>query len=292
MSSALCGNIWRNSLLWTQPRRKRSENDPAFAESWGAERTVWARLIRWLCDEKGPAAGYVQAAGIRIHACRIEDDLNLSGVNIGFPVFLHKCRIVGSVRLTLAQADLLSLSGSLTSGILADLLVVRGSLILNSGFRAEGEVRLPGAHIGGDLNCSGGRFSTSEADPLGANMPYGAAIVASDLSVGGDVHFSHGFCALGSVVLAGGKIEGRFSCNDGNFINPGGHAIIADFLTVGTAIWFRRARASGEVRLNGTRAKTLECSGARFINPGGYALNADGIQIDGGVTSFVQRRKN
>jgi hypothetical protein len=60
--------------------------------------------------------------------------------------------------------------------ILADFLVVRGSLILNSGFRAEGEVRLPGAHIGADLNCSGGSFSESEADPLGANMPHRTAV--------------------------------------------------------------------------------------------------------------------
>ena len=45
------------------------------------------------------------------------------------------------------------------TALYADRVDVRGSVSLRQGFTAEGEVRLAGAQIGGDLNCRGGMFS-------------------------------------------------------------------------------------------------------------------------------------
>jgi hypothetical protein len=45
------------------------------------------------------------------------------------------------------------------------------------GFSATGEVRLVGAHIGGDLDCGGGSFSNSA----------GPALTADRLTVDGDM---------------------------------------------------------------------------------------------------------
>jgi len=45
----------------------------------------------------------------------------------------------------------------------ADRMKVKGSVFLRNGFSAEGEVRLPGAEIGGDLECRGGGFTRISA---------------------------------------------------------------------------------------------------------------------------------
>src|SRR5205807_3495578 len=42
----------------------------------------------------------------------------------------------------------------------ADRLIADHSLFCRQGFSARGEVRLFGAHIGGQLDCTGGHFST------------------------------------------------------------------------------------------------------------------------------------
>ena len=256
-------------------------NDPRLAASWGNERCIRAPLILALCLDPG-ATGYIELAGIRIHAARIEGDLDLRSAKISFPLALLRCQIKNRPDLTMAQVESLNLSGSVTPGLLAGQITVCGSLDMASGFLSEGAVFLDGTSVGGNLNCSAGRFTTG-ANPLEAGMPYGAVLFAPGLRVSGVVFLSGGFCAEGSVVLTGAEIGGQLTCDEGNFVNPGGRALIADALTVGGAAFFRGARASGELRLNGARVRVLECARGRFVNPGGYALNADGIRVEGSV---------
>jgi hypothetical protein len=159
---------------------------------------------------------------------------------------------------------------------------VRSHINLTLGFRSEGEVRLIGASIGSDFDCTGGTFSTG-ANALLAALPIGQVLVAHGFRVSGSVYLSNGFCAEGSVGLIGAEITGSLYCNDGDFMNPGGQALNAEGLSVHGGVSFQRARVIGEMRLNGARFRTLGCDGGRFINPGGYAINADGINIEGSV---------
>jgi len=46
----------------------------------------------------------------------------------------------------------------------ADRANVKGDVYLSDGFGAEGRVRLPGAHVGGDLHCHQGVFKAAELD--------------------------------------------------------------------------------------------------------------------------------
>ena len=72
---------------------------------------------------------------------------------------------------------LLNLTGSWTGAIGADGLKVKGSLFLRNGFHAEGEVRLLGATIGGNLDARGGTFKN----------PNGNALNADGIKVTGDI---------------------------------------------------------------------------------------------------------
>jgi hypothetical protein len=52
----------------------------------------------------------------------------------------------------------------------ADRVNVKGDVYLSDGFNAEGRVRLPGAHVGGDLHCHRGEFKAAELDLRGASV--------------------------------------------------------------------------------------------------------------------------
>jgi hypothetical protein len=66
--------------------------DPARADEWGPERQVQAELIRWLCRDRA-AASMVDPAGIQVLGVRIAGPLNLSFLNVPFPIRLFRCRL-------------------------------------------------------------------------------------------------------------------------------------------------------------------------------------------------------
>jgi uncharacterized protein YjbI with pentapeptide repeats len=85
------------------------------------------------------------------------------------------------------------------------------------GTQVEGEVRLLGANIGGQLNCSGGTRLIN---------PKGTALIADYMSVSSvslrDTHVE------GAARLLGANIDGQLACQQGTeLINPGGHALDA-----------------------------------------------------------------
>jgi hypothetical protein len=81
-------------------------------------------------------------------------------------------------------------------------------------FTAEGEVRLLGAQIGGDLLCAGGRFKNP---PQNGVPESGTALYADGLDVRGSVSLRQGFTAEGEVRLAGAQIGGDLNCRGGMF---------------------------------------------------------------------------
>src|SRR5439155_573020 len=75
-------------------------------------------------------------------------------------------------------------------------LKVQESVYLRDGFKAEGEVRLLGATIGGDLVCDGAQFSN----------PNGDALSADGVQIKGSAFLRNGFKAEGEVRLFGATI--------------------------------------------------------------------------------------
>jgi hypothetical protein len=115
----------------------------------------------------------------------------------------------------------------------ADGLSCAGSIYFNRGgsgipFRATGAVRLVGAEVRTQLNCSGGRFDN----------PGGAALDAGGMSVGANVYLNDGFTANGEVQLAAASVGRELTCQQGTFT-----AFHARGLKVGSSFVWRPAAA-------------------------------------------------
>jgi len=188
-------------------------NDPAKADAWGPERQVRAGLIRWLCTER-EAADRVDPKGIRLRSAKITGRLDLAFATVTFPLGLVQCRVTDQITLQHANLPALSLDGSWTRAIAADGLNVKGDIFLREGFTAEGEVRLVGAQIGGDLTCIGGTFKNPPQKDVDGS---GRALSAHGVAVRGNIFLHKGFTAEGEVGLVGAQIGGDLSCLGGTF---------------------------------------------------------------------------
>jgi hypothetical protein len=172
----------------------------------------------------------------------------------------------------------------------AEGLRVTQSVFLRSGFRAtgtghDGAVRLLGAHIGGQLNCSGGRMDNDS----------GPALYADQLSVERGMFLGDGFHATGTgdsgtVRLSGARIGGQLNCGGGRMDNDSGPALDGDRLRVEQGLLLAEgfeatgAGHDGAVRLLGGHiGGELDCGGANLHNASGPALSADQLRVEGGA---------
>jgi hypothetical protein len=101
-----------------------------------------------------------------------------------------------------------------------------------AGSGARGAVNLTGAHIGGQLDCTGADLSNDSGPALNANI----------LQVGQDMFFRDGFTAAGSgddgaVNLTGAHIGGHLDCSGAELRNDSGPALSAYSLQVGQGMY-------------------------------------------------------
>ena len=168
----------------------------------------------------------------------------------------------------------------------ADGLEVGQDMYLRQEFNATGAgdlgaVRLRGARIGGDLDCTG----------AGLRNDSGPALNADDLQVGHDLFLRGGFTAigagdLGAVRLRGAHIGGQLDCDGARLRNDSGPALNASGLQADHDMWLRGGFTAtgvgdyGAVRLRGARiGGQLDCTGAGLRNDSGPALLAAGLQV-------------
>ena len=138
--------------------------------------------------------------------------------------------------------------------LFADGINVKGDVFLRNGFKAEGEVRLPGANIGGTLDCKEGEFIN----------PGGCALFADGINVKSTVLLRGGFKAKGEVRLPSATIGGNLDCSNGpkketkggEFINPEGRTLFADGLNVKGSVFL----------INGFKAEGKICLESAIIN--------------------------
>jgi hypothetical protein len=121
-----------------------------------------AKVLRWLLANGGDGDGS-RVGGLRVTGLHVPDDeIDLDGVSVDFPVILEDCRL-GRLLLTDARLITLKLTGTHCDGISGDRLRIAHGLLLDRGFTAYGATRLPSTRIGDDLNCLGGRFAAAAA---------------------------------------------------------------------------------------------------------------------------------
>ena len=150
------------------------------------------------------------------------------------------------------------------------------------GHAERGAVRLTGARISGQLDCSGAELRNDS----------GPALSADSLQVDQGLFLRDGFTAIGSgeagaVDLIGARIGGQLDCSGAELLNDSGPALNGGGLQVGQSLFLRDgfiATGSGEagaVRLAGARISgELDGSGSLLRNDSGPALNGDSLQVD------------
>jgi hypothetical protein len=271
--------------------------------------------------------GFRAEKQVRLHRARIGVDLDCrggtfinppgagtegsalaaDGATFGGGVFLNNgFHAEGEVRLSRAhvRGDLdcsgatfhnIPAQGAAGSGcaLNADGINVVGSIFLR-GVRCEGEVRIPRAKVGADLDCGGARILNPFLwGPTGS----AAAMTIEGSGIGGNVVFNNRFHAVGFVSLQGVQIGGQLVCSGATFENrpPPGAPVSMPALDASLAkielsvVLGPQFRAEGEVRMQATRiGAVFQCQNATFSNPphvniraSGYALTADGMVVNG-----------
>src|SRR6266567_5266014 len=152
----------------------RTLDSPERWAEWGTERTIRAEVIADLLIGDGEAAA-APFRGVCLRGARITGDLNLEATTLRYPLALLDCSFASAINLNEATAVSVRLSGSHVPTVCAQQLLTRGDLWLDKGFSVLGEVELTSAHIGGQLDCTGGHFSN----------PNGVALTADGLTVNG-----------------------------------------------------------------------------------------------------------
>ena len=250
------------------------EDNLANAASWNADRVVRAECIAWLCTDP-QASAFVTYRGLTLSGMRIDAELGLSKAEIKFFLRLFDCAFSGNIVLRDAQLRGLDFSHCHIKSVNANRAKIRGAVLLRNGVKAEGEVSLSGATIGGDLDCEDAQFLNAK----------GKALCADQAKIEGSIFLSDGFKAEGEFRLLGATIGGGVECKGAHLSNVNGKAFSADGAKIGGSIFLSDGfKAEGEIRLLGaTISGDLDCSGAQFLNAKGKALSADQAKIGGYV---------
>lgn len=253
----------------TREGRQAQIADVCPTEETDANR-VRAGFVRFLALG-GDADAPVHEHGVQLSGAWIAGSLDFVAARAVCPLELHKCRIA-QIDAIAASLMHLSLAGSRLDGDCdGDRLQCGGSIMLDDGFHAHGEVRLIGATIGGNLECTSGRFESATGEALSCD---GARIA-------GDVALDNEFHATGTVRLTGASIGGQLDCQHGRIDAAGSMALVCDNASISNNVFLGKGFAGqGAVRLNGARiGGSLDCRGGRFESPGDYAFSAEAATI-------------
>ena len=275
--------------------------EPANATAWPNECEIRAEILRWLCLSK-EARDRVDPKGVSVRGARFTGALDLEGTKPGWPIALTESAIADGVKLSHASFPYFNLQGSHIGFLEADRLEVTGSLFLQRGFRSTGPVRLRGARIGGNLNCTGAQIAQSED----------VVFDAQDATVSGSILLRDGFRAEGSIFLLGVRIGKDLDCESAALIAPGYTrtpagkskrrtasrrqkiALTLEGAEVGGTVFMRSRpgtkdsgngfkpvfRTLGGLRIFSTKIEgALECDGAKLVNAGGPALMVEQCRI-------------
>jgi hypothetical protein len=186
-----------------------------------------------------------------------------------------ECAFPDGIDVRHARLRNLYLPGSVVKDLRGDGVAVDGTVALRSGFVSHGSVRLPGARIGGDLDCGGAKFE-QEGE---------YALLADCCSVEGNILLCRGFLAEGQVRLRDARIRGGLALGGCTVLNPDGFAIFADGVEVGANISLvDGAHVEGTVTFRcATVRGDFALDGCTLVGSDGVALVADSMRVGGSL---------
>jgi hypothetical protein len=283
---------------------------------WPSECKLDANFIRGLLisapwtEDGAPLP--ISPKGLWIENAYIADTLDLQGCKVVASLWMKNCAFAKGIRLRDAETRTIGFNGSIVGktppshdfdphSIDAVRIRVRGKLYLAKGFIAQGEVNLASAHIGGQMECTSGRFNGSEED-LARNKDL-VALRCDGIEVDDSVLLADNFHASATVNFEGARVNGSFICSGGLFENAGGTALNCGAIRVGVDVKLnlchRRTsptdettkafRATGMVDLSDAKIEgqldcdrgEFRCTDVRGTGSNAIALHADNITVSG-----------
>jgi hypothetical protein len=237
-------------------------------------------LVRCAIREVNLAFAEVRLLGIE---GSISESIHGDGMVVHGDLWLrHGFRAKGGVRLvnTTITGDLNCSGGQFRNegGTALDAAGAKigGSIILRQwkdaekdrlGFHAEGEVRLAGATIAGDLDCSGGTF----------HQAGGTALHADSAKIDGNVFLRQGFQAEGFVRFPGAHIQGHLDCQGASFTGDAPNGLEGEAMVVGRALDWREVTTNAATILNLAGAHAGQLADDAKSWPGSAHLDLDGF---------------
>ncbi|MFF0245486.1 hypothetical protein ACWEU6_13160 [Streptosporangium sandarakinum] len=252
----------------------------------GGRLVVEARLVRELCRR---GREEIDPRGLTVEGARITGDLDLSGMEVPFPLRFTGCTFDRPVDLDGADLHLLALDGCAVPGLRANGLRVRRDLDLSRS-RVTGDLQttastsrsaavwLCESEIGGRLLCLDTVVESSDR-----------AIQADRMRVGGTVRLLHGFEARGGLRLLGVQVAGSLDLTGARLTHPDrGLALDLGDAQIGGSVFLiddqtgRRPLVRGCVNLGNARIsgrlliRHAAFEPAEMIRGAGYASGRDG----------------
>jgi hypothetical protein len=245
---------------------------------------VTGQLIGQDCCLRAPWRTHQQAGRtVRPEPALILDDADIRG-----SVDLRRTLIVGGLSMTAALVrgnisldSAYLVAGKFTAAFNGGNARIGGNLFFRDSdtgkFRAEGLVRLPGAHIDGEVYFDGAHVR--DAPRRRGRSFVGKGIMLDRAEIGGSLWFrKHGRITRGQLSLVGTRIKGSVECDDlevncvGMDVNP--RAIDATSARIGGRIKFDGVIARGNVALDGA-----EIGGGMTVNGAILRRRADNIPV-------------
>lgn len=276
----------RGEIAYCGPSDRDNDpaNDPAASLDWDAERSIRAEIVRWLAVDRN-LRERIDSRGVRVHAARITGKLELSHIEVPYPISLVLCGLGEEADLQFITIPFLDFTGTHLSWLNLDHATVKGDLTLR-GLHSSGLIQLCGARIDGNLECEGGSFQNpAQPDALWT----GVAMDATNAKVGGAVLLREGFLAEGAVRLFGASVGESLDCHQGIFHNAtqknvetSGIALEATNANVTGSVFLDRGfSAEGVVRLFGAQiGGSLVCTEGKFKNKADEEIAGSGIALE------------
>lgn len=217
VAAVSAGRAWRNPNGISAPEYLAKKDFVAKMPQ------VRAEVIRALCLGARLNDAKPDPAGVRIVGARIIGVLDLSFATVEVPLILFHCHFAEKPDFMQAKLAFLNLSGSrLEKGLTADRVKITGDLFCQYGFHADGEIRLPGAEIGGSVSFIAASLSNRGNRALSADC----------VKIAGNLFCQNRFHVDGEISLVGAEIGGDVSFVGASLNNPDNSALKAESVKI------------------------------------------------------------
>jgi hypothetical protein len=265
----------------------------------GVNASIRSAFLGWFLSEAIRSTAQ-SISRVEIRQATFDDVVTLEAITIGVLLRFVTCTFEKPIRLSDAVISGFEMLGGSVLEIIADRLIVKGSMLLRAErkpVRIEGPrlamLRLCGADIRGNLDMRGCLLNAAhekfdEQTAVAAGMDTRSAIrnekgnertlFPDGLKVQGNVLLGDGFISHGEVCLNGCNIGRNLDCSGATLSNPTGHSFSAAGALIAGSAYFSETRdwvtypgkkpfsSTGRVRLEGAVIHgELDCSGGRFV---------------------------